>query len=192
MLPASVAGWPRRSPRRPTNEFKVCRVKKHVTDLGSALAASNSSISAELTVVSYPDYLLTYAQHLADSGTPNLPELPENLNFGLAVVLAHTACEVAASRVYWSSWRARDPTNPDHPNLAEWQTYRGHNLANEKFRKQFKKVTGKDVSRISLWDSFAASSDVRQKVIHATHRATASEVNDALEAAREMVRQLQS
>ena len=42
-----------------------------------------------LTVVSYPDYLLTYAKHLADSDTPNLPELTENLNFGLAVVLAH-------------------------------------------------------------------------------------------------------
>lgn len=149
--------------------------------------ASNSSAGADLTVVPYPDYLLTYAQHLADAGSPNIPGLGENLNFGLAVVLAHTACEVAASRVYWNSCRTQRITNPDEERLAEWQTHWGHNLANKKFRKQFEKVTGKDVKRIRLWSLFAASSDVRQKIIHATHRAISDEANNALKAARAMI-----
>lgn len=158
-------------------------MEKKVTDLGRVSMSVRSSARGELTTFPYPDYLLAYAEHLLDADKPT--HLNENLNHGLAVILAHTACEVAASRAYRNTWQNLGTAKQAALPLRE--SHLGHNLAVPAFRKSFKKVTGKDVTKIKHWRYFTAANKVRNKVIHSTHRATLQEAKHALIGAREIV-----
>jgi hypothetical protein len=131
-----------------------------------------------LTVVRYPEVLLRTAQRLFDSG-----------EYAVAVVVAHTACEVAVERVISQSFaRSNIPQVADPVD----GLLNGSNISNPKVRSLFDALTGKKVAqdKQGIWDKFMKSATRRNRAVHAGEQPTKTEAGESLDVAYAMVQYL--
>jgi hypothetical protein len=87
---------------------------------------------AQLTVVTYPQKLLTMTRKLIDDG-----------EYSIAVVVAHMACEIAAERSFSEAFVTKGI--PDHLESAMMRFVNGRNLANGQIQKLYTALTGNEV-----------------------------------------------
>jgi hypothetical protein len=137
-----------------------------------------SGSDATMTVVRYPEILLQSAQRLFDDG-----------EFGVAVVVADTACEVAVERVISQSFaRSNIPQVADPIN----GLLNGYNISNPKVQSLFDALAGKTVKqdKQGIWDKFLKSVTRRNRTVHAGKQPTKAEAQESLDVTRDMVQYL--
>ncbi len=131
-----------------------------------------------LTVVRYPEILLQTANRLFDNG-----------EYAVAVVVAHTACEVAVECIISQSLAQSNISqiaDPVHKLL------NGYSLSNPKVRSLFDALTGRrvEVDKQNIWEEFRKSAIRRNRAVHAGVQPSRDEAKESLDVAREMVQYL--
>jgi hypothetical protein len=131
-----------------------------------------------LTVVRYPEILLQTAKRLFD-----------NDEYAVAIVVAHTACEVAVERVISQSLAQSNISQIADPVD---KLLNGYSLSNPKVRSLFDALTGKKVAvdKQNIWGKFCKSAIRRNRAVHAGEQPTRDEAEESLLVAREMVQYL--
>jgi len=111
-------------------------------------------------------------------------ELMERRKKGIAVVVAHMACEVAVDQALAVGFTRRS-LNDLAPSVRS--LVRGNSLADDRIRKFYAVVTGDDIARASFWNRYTASIPVRNKVVHSGMEPTIEQAEASLAAATEFV-----
>jgi hypothetical protein len=138
----------------------------------SATGKISSSATASMTVITYPQRLLTLARRLSDEG-----------EHGISIVVAHVACSVATQRTLEDAVKG----NPEYQKKV---SDCGHSLNRLNVRKLYKEITGDDIERLPLWRQFKDSADLRNEVVHETPTVTKQHAENSLEACSEVVKHL--
>lgn len=139
--------------------------------------ASSSSVTVETTVITYPQRLLTLARKLIDDG-----------EFGIAVVVAHVACEVATERTLSEGFAAKGVSYLED---AVTKLFSGNNLADSRIRRLYTALTGDQVEKAPFWQKFKRSRDeLRNSIVHSSITVTKAQAEDSYVAARELVAHL--
>jgi hypothetical protein len=144
---------------------------------GAAIPEGSSKVARkDATVITYPQKLLALARKLIDDG-----------EFGVAVVVAHIACEVAVERSLSEAFVAKGI-----PYLEDSITdfLRGYNLANERIRKFYTALTGDEVQKTTFWQKFTESATRRNNIVHSGATATKTEAEESYSAAEKLVAHL--
>ena len=135
------------------------------------------SVTANLTVIGYPQALITTAKDLAS-----------RKDFGIAIVVAHMGCEVAVERAMPAAFSSKQISYLEDP-ISEFLN--GYNLGNTRNRKLFSALTGNDVEKQTFWGAFSQSAVRRNKMMHAGHIANESEANETLNACESLIANIQ-
>jgi hypothetical protein len=137
---------------------------------------TSSAMSVAMTVITYPQKLLTLARRLIDDG-----------DFGMAVVVAHVACEIATDLTLSEAFVAKGI-----PYLEDAVTalYSGNNLANRRIRKLYTALTGDDVATASFWPQFVQSAELRNKLAHSAVTVTKADAEASHKATTDLVAHL--
>jgi hypothetical protein len=137
---------------------------------------ASSSVTAQATIITYPQKLLTLARRLIDDGEASV-----------AVVVAHMACEIATERSLTEAF-----VNKGIPHLEDSVTdfLNGYNLANERLRKFYAALTGDEVQTATFWQGFKESVTRRNKIVHSAHIVTKAEAEASYTAATDLVSHL--
>jgi hypothetical protein len=117
-------------------------------------------------VVTYADNLLATARRLFDNG-----------DYSIAVVVAHMACEVAVERALAKAYTAK---GVNYLEDAVGDLLPGYNLANDRVRKLYTALTGKDPTGQGYWPAFKASATRRNRAVHEGTFATQADAQDTL------------
>jgi hypothetical protein len=138
--------------------------------------AIQSSVTVDATVITYPQKLLTLARRLIDDG-----------EFGIAVVVAHMACEIATERTLTEAFVSKGI-----PYLEDSVTdlFSGYNLANNRIRKLYTALTGDEVEKAPFWQKFKLSAERRNKIAHSSITVTKAEAEESHKAAKDLVAHL--
>lgn len=139
-------------------------------------ASATASGTAELSVVTYPQTLLSSAEELLQRG-----------QLGISVVVSHMACEVAAERTISEGFRVKGIEFLGESVLAYLN---GYNLASERNRRLYSALTGDEIQQSPFWASFKASAARRNEVMHKSRIVTRVEAEESLEAAKALVAHL--
>lgn len=97
---------------------------------------------------------------------------------GLAIVVAHTACEVATQRAFARAFIHRGTA------VGAFFSY---NLASERVRKRYTALTGDAVWQASWWSAFTKSVERRNAIVHEGRKATDAEAAASLTACASLV-----
>jgi hypothetical protein len=127
-----------------------------------ASSDSTVNVSANLTVISYPEKLLALTE-----------ELIEREEWSVAVIVTHMACEIRTEQALSRSWR--------------WRTY---SLDNHKVRTRYNNLTGDTIENQPFWTAFTSAATLRHHAVHRGRIATRAEAEAAIEAARALVAHL--
>ena len=130
-------------------------------------------VSAQAEVITYPQALLTTSQSLAASG-----------QHGIAIVVAHIACEIAVERALGAAFAAANVAHLEEPVEAMMN---GFNLANERHRKLYNALTGRAVENEAFWQAFKTSATLRNKITHNAYIANATDSATSLAATTALV-----
>jgi hypothetical protein len=141
-----------------------------------AHAVASSSATAELTVKTYPQVLLTSADDLLQQG-----------KYGIAVVVAHMACEVATERSLTEAFSKKSISYMEEPVLG---FLNGYNLATEKNRKLYTALTGDEVQQQAFWQRFKDSATRRNAIMHKGLIVDLSQAQESINAARDLIAHL--
>jgi hypothetical protein len=133
----------------------------------------HATTTFELSVTSYPQTLLATAKDLLDRG-----------QFGISIVVAHRACEVATERVLSKAFAAKSLQYLEEPVL---DFLNGYNLANERNRKLYVALTGDAIQEQLFWPAFKASATRRNSVIHGGKSIRKAEAEESMSAASALV-----
>jgi hypothetical protein len=143
-----------------------------------AYAHAGHDIGVE--VIDYPTALVKEARKLLDSAEP--------VHHGLAVVLAHTACEVAVQRALSKAFAKRGVPDWEKPVLKQLN---GYNLSNERNRNFYKALTGDNIGEKATaagwWDDFAKSAERRNAVAHKGAKVTKADATASVDVAEKFV-----
>lgn len=102
-----------------------------------------------------------------------------------AVVIAHTACEVCASRAV--EILIEQQFSPEFADVFDG-CLNGYNLGNERFRKLFVVLSGQsDLVVQGFWPQFLLSVRRRNDVVHAGKNVTPDDAKKSVEACRGLV-----
>jgi hypothetical protein len=144
----------------------------------SALMTTSSWVRAQATVATYPQRLLTIARRLID----------DEGQFSFAVVVAHTACEIATERSLDNAFLAQGIQS----NLQDWvkSLNYGYNLGNNRIRRLYTAVTGHELQKQGFWQKFKASVDRRNSIVHKGVMVEKADAEESYEAARELLAHL--
>lgn len=134
------------------------------------------SVSAELTVVTYPAALLAASKSLISDGQPSI-----------AVVVAHMACEVAVERALSAAFAAKRLQQLEEP-VTDFMN--GYNLANDRNRRLYTALTGDAIEREPFWSAFVESASRRNKIMHEGRTASRAEAEASHQAAVSVVTHL--
>jgi hypothetical protein len=137
---------------------------------------ASATITADLTVVTYPQDLLTLAEELAQGPRPEL-----------AVVVAHIAAEIAVERSFTEAFAARNIQDLEEPTTEFFQSF---NLANDRVRALYTALTGDQVAQQPFWCKFKESSTRRNRAVHGGKRCSSAEARETLAATRALVTHL--
>jgi hypothetical protein len=84
--------------------------------------------------------------------------------FELAIVVVHTACEIATEQTLSKAFDARGVQD-----LKDWVMGRltagGCNLANDRIRSLYTALTGDEVQKTAFWSKFKASAKLRNNIL---------------------------
>ena len=142
----------------------------------SARATVSISGRTQLTVVTYPQRLLTIARRLIDED-----------EFGIAVVVAHMACEIASERSLSEAFGAKGLQY-----FEDWVNglNLGYNLANERIRSLYTALTGDEIQKEAFWEQFKESARRRNRIMHRGLIVAKAEAEDLHKAATDIVTHL--
>jgi hypothetical protein len=143
-------------------------VQQHFTAAGT--------VTVDATVITYPQNLLALARMLIDEG-----------RYGISVVVAHMACEVAAERSLTEAFLNRGIPDLEDPVT---DLLNGYNLAREQNRKLYTALTGDDIQKKRFWQKFKESASRRNKIIHNSAIVGKIEAEDSFNAASGIVAHL--
>ena len=138
----------------PSAERKPCpkcgSLTRHFED--SVEETCHVSDSFDATVKTYPQTLLDTAR-----------DLLEREQVGIAIVVAHMACEVAAERSIAEAFQAKALTYLEDPILA---FVNGFNLAAPRIRELYSALTGDEIQKQPFWQAFKTSATLRNSIVH--------------------------
>lgn len=140
-------------------------------------AHGTATVTAVGQAIDYPTSLLEEADTL----------LTRDKKFGLVIVVAHTASEVAAQRAFARAFAKRGVPDLEEPVSDLFSSY---NLGNERVRKVYTALTG-DLAGSALpawWKPFKDSVERRNDIVHEGTRATEAEAIDSLAACAQFVK----
>jgi hypothetical protein len=129
--------------------------------------------SAKVEFVPYPDSLLKNAGALCDGG-----------HYGMAVIGAHMACEVAVQGVLFQAWAAK---NLPSVGAAVDDLFSGYNLGNDRIRDLYVALTGKEVQKQKFWGPFKESSVLRNHIVHGGVTVKENDARKSLAAAADLL-----
>lgn len=147
--------------------------RQHALSASLTVAAT---VHAELEVKKYPDALLDTAKRLIESG-----------EFGIATVVVHMACEVAADRALAEAYTR---AGLDHMAEPVGELLNGFNLANDRIRKLYNAVSDDALETRHFWQAFKESASRRNAIMHRAGRATRVEAEGSLNAGRALIEHL--
>lgn len=107
--------------------------------------------------------------------------------FGIAVVVAHIACEVAVERSFADAFAARRLEDIEESVI---DLFSGYNLANKRIRNLYTALTGDEVQNEPFWSRFVGSAGRRNKMVHQGRAASRQEAEESLSAAEALVAHL--
>jgi hypothetical protein len=119
---------------------------------------------------SYPQMLLTQAKQLIDAD-----------QYGLGIVLAHTACEVATEQAMYEAFSTKGLQSLQD---AVMRLLNGFNLATARIRNLYTALTG-DI--ITLPNGFVESSRRRNRIVHGGAVVTKQEAEESYVACSDLV-----
>jgi len=103
------------------------------------------SDTLQAKATTYPQMLLTTARKLIDAG-----------EYGIAVVVAHMASEIATERVLSATFSAK---GIQYLEESVMEFLNGYNLANNRIRNLYVSLTGKEVHKARFWPKFKESAE---------------------------------
>ncbi len=128
---------------------------------------------ANATVIPYSEALLAKSQEWIARG-----------EFGIAVVVAHMACEIEAERAISHAFSER---GIEFLEDAVSALYSGSNLAIDRIRDLYNALTGKEIHKEAFWQAFKKSATRRNDVVHKGATVTKAEAEASYQAARNLV-----
>jgi hypothetical protein len=139
---------------------------------------TSSSITVRAEVDTYPQRLLRVARSFIDQG---------EVDFGIAVVVAHMACEIATERSLSDAFAAKGMQD-----FYDWvrSLNCGYNLANPRVRGLYTTLTGDEVQQRSFWQQFKESATRRNNIIHRGATTGKTEAEESHKAASDLVAHL--
>ena len=137
-------------------------------------ASENVTVQAE--VITYPQNLLLLARALIDES-----------RFGIAVIVAHMACEIATERSLSEAFVTK---GLQYLEGAIDEFLNGYNLANKRIRKLYVAMTGDEVQTAPFWDKFKESAQRRNNIIHSGAIVGKTEAEESYTAAAALVAHL--
>jgi hypothetical protein len=143
----------------------------------SQLLTASTSVTVQTEVITYPQRLMTMARRLIDEG-----------QFSFAVVVAHTACEIAIERRLSELFAAKGIQY-----LEDWAggVLNSYNLGNERVRGLYTALTGDEVQKQeSLWSTFRASVRRRNKIVHKGVMVEKADAEESYKAASDLLAHL--
>jgi hypothetical protein len=138
------------------------------------LEALSATMTTDASVITYPQRLLELACENIKRG---------ELDF--AVILSHTACEIATERSISGAFAAKNVQY-----LEKWATGRliSYNLANDVVRELYSTLTGDEtIQNEPFWENFKTSAKRRNLVVHKGKDIEQAEAEESLEAAIALV-----
>lgn len=169
------AAVPEESSTGPRLPCPKCGSTKRTIGLRTVLAA-NATVTARPTAGSYANVLLGTAR-----------KFTKDNHHGIAVVVAHMACEVAVERAMRRAFTTNDVSALARPVL---DLLNGYNLGNDRTRKLYAALTNDDIAAQPFWSRFKASSERRNKIIHRGSLATAEEAQESIDAVSALLKHL--
>jgi hypothetical protein len=105
----------------------------------------------------------------------------------VAVVTALMACETATERAfaYWFQKRGIAELESSVTEL-----FPSYSLANDKIRELYVALSGDKIHEASFWPLFKTAAKLRGKIVHGGQRATATQANEAVQAAELFTRHM--
>ncbi len=136
-----------------------------------------ATVQAQAEVTTYPQSLLSFAKGLIDQG-----------QFGIAVVVALMACEVATERSITEAIAAK---GLQHLEPAIRRSLNGYSLNNDRVRKWYTTLTGDDIAKSApFWSDFKSSAKRRNDIIHRGILPGKAEAEQSYKAAYDLVEHL--
>jgi hypothetical protein len=129
--------------------------------------------SVEAKVVDYPHVLLDEAR-----------DLIARRQHGIAVVVAHMACEVAVQRALSAAFVKRNIRDLED-SVSDF--FSGYNLSNARLRAFYTALTGDTIQDVPFWQAFKDSAARRNKIVHEGRTATEAEAQASTDAASRFV-----
>jgi hypothetical protein len=144
-----------------------------------ALATGEGRLTVQAEVVTYPQRLMNIARSLID----------DEGQFSFAVVVAHTACEIATERSLDEAFVAKGI--PYH--LQDWvkRLNYGYNLGSDRIRRLYTALTGDELqNEQAFWQNFKASVERRNSIVHKGVMVEKADAEASYEAASELLAHL--
>jgi hypothetical protein len=124
-------------------------------------------------VIAYPEALLATAWRLIADG-----------EFGVAVIVAHMACEISVERALSRAYEGKDTGFLGESAQEMLPCY---DLANDRVRNLYNAVTRKEIQEQSFWDAFKESASRKSQAVREGSALTKAEAEASLKAASELI-----
>jgi hypothetical protein len=135
-----------------------------------------SGAAAVVSFSTYPQRLITLAESLAAQD-----------EFSIAVVVAHMAAEIAASRKLGEAFEARGIADLED---AITGFFSGSNLANDRIRSLYSVLTTDSLTAQPFWADFKKSCQLRNEIAHSGVIAARADAEMAIKAASSLIKHL--
>jgi len=152
---------------------KCGSTSRHINLPGATGIMTMRGSVATATLIRYEETLLTKAQEFIAAG-----------DFSIAVVVAHTACEISAERVISQAFAAKSIEY-----LEDWvdDVLSSYSLSNSRVQDLYIAVTGDKIQDQSFWQGFKEAAKRRHLFVHKGKAVTKAEADASLKAARDLV-----
>jgi hypothetical protein len=124
-------------------------------------------------IIDYPSLLLKDAEDLIEQG-----------RHGIAVVVAHMACEIAVQRSLSAAF-AKKHIGELEESISK--SFSGYNLDNDRLREFYTALTGDAIEFEPFWSNFTQSAHRRNRIVHEGIAATLPTAQDSLQSATAFV-----
>ncbi|MHA1587466.1 MAG: hypothetical protein ACTSV9_01695 [Candidatus Thorarchaeota archaeon] len=137
------------------------------------------SATATATKIAFPQSLLISASNLIQNG--------DDLSLSMAVILSHTACDIAADRAFTAALEGSSIPKAKDPLRA---LISGYSPKNDHFWNLFSALTGDAIKQEAFWQHIVESSKCRDGIVHRAEFADAQQAEKTYSAATDFVKYL--
>lgn len=141
--------------------------------------AIGESAAAFAEGATYPQILLRIARILLDKNDDKL--------CGVAILVTHTACEVATERSLSGSFAKKGIRYLEEPMTG---FLNGYNLADDKLRNLYTSMTGDKIEEKPFWKKFVKSAIRRNRIVHEGLICNREEAEESFEAVNDIIAHL--